>query len=83
MPSPGQNPGASNHDIGGWGPGVGFRRDPPQLHKGSRTFGVAAGGCPASPPWLRGRCEGQITPVVAGVEGWVALLARLPCGWQG
>jgi hypothetical protein len=32
---------------------------------------------------LRGRCEGQITPVVAGVEGWVALLARLPCGWQG
>jgi hypothetical protein len=20
---------------------------------------VAAGGCPASPPWLRGRCEGQ------------------------
>jgi len=62
---------------------VGLRRDPPQLLKGSRTFGVAAGGCPASPPWLRGRCEGQITPVVAGVEGWVALLARLPCGWQG
>jgi hypothetical protein len=25
-----------------------LRRDPPQLHKGSRTFGVAAGGCPAS-----------------------------------
>ena len=25
-----------------------IRRDPPQLLKGSRTFGVAAGGCPAS-----------------------------------
>jgi hypothetical protein len=31
MPSPGQNPGALNHAIEGWGPGVGLRRDPPQL----------------------------------------------------
>jgi hypothetical protein len=29
MPSPGQNPGASNHNIGGWGPGWVVRRDPP------------------------------------------------------
>jgi hypothetical protein len=45
--SPGQNPGALNHNIEGWGPGWVLRRDPPQLLKGSRTFGVAAGGCPA------------------------------------
>jgi hypothetical protein len=36
-PCPGQNPGAPNHNIGSWGPGVGLRRDPPQHHKGSRT----------------------------------------------
>jgi hypothetical protein len=66
MPSPGQNPGALNHAIEGWGPGVGLRRDPPQLLKGSRTFNVAAGGCPASPPWLRGRCEGQLPPWLRG-----------------
>ena len=28
MPSPGQSPGALNHAIEGWGPGVGSRRDP-------------------------------------------------------
>ena len=60
-----------------------MRRDPSPAPKGVPDVDVAAGGCPASPSWLRGRCEGQITPVVAGVEGWMALLARLPCGWQG
>ena len=55
----------------------------PQLHKGSRTFGVAAGGCPALSSLLRGWCEGQFVPVVAGTEGLVVLLARLPGGWQG
>jgi hypothetical protein len=72
MPSPGQNPGALNHAIEGWGPGVGSRRDPPQLLKGSRTFGVAAGGCPALPSGEGG---------VRARAGW--FLARLPGGWQG
>jgi hypothetical protein len=49
-----------------------LRRDPPQLLKGSRTFGVAAGGCPALSSLLRGWCEGQFVPVVAGTEGLVA-----------
>ena len=49
-----------------------MRRDPPQLLKGSRTFIVAAGGCPALPSGEGG--------VRAGA-GW--FLARLPGGWQG
>jgi hypothetical protein len=55
----------------------------PSYPKGIPDDSVAAGGCPASPSLLRGWCEGQLTLVVAGVEGLVALLARLPCGWQG
>jgi len=67
------------HSIGSWGPGVGSRRDPPQLHKGSRTFGVAAGGCPALPS-----CEGGVRASCPRVRVWaVWSLARLPCGWQG
>jgi hypothetical protein len=61
-----------------------LRRDPsPVTLKGSRTFIVAAGGCPALSSLLRGWREGQFVPVVAGTEGLVALLARLPGGWQG
>jgi len=49
-----------------------LRRDPPQLHKGSRTFGVVAGGCPALPSG-----EGGVR------AGAGRFLARLPGGWQG
>jgi hypothetical protein len=55
----------------------------PSYPKGIPDADVAAGGCPALSSLLRGWCEGQFAPVVAGVEGLVALLARLPCGWQG
>jgi hypothetical protein len=83
------------HSIGSWGPGVGLRRDPPQLLKGSRAFGVAAGGCPASPSWLRGRCEGQPRgcggrglggppgPPTVWVAGLTADLPRLPPSCEG
>jgi hypothetical protein len=50
-----------------------MRRDPsPVTLKGSRTFNMAAGGCPALPSGEGG--------VRAGA-GW--FLARLPGGWQG
>jgi len=48
------------HVNGCWGRGWVVAPGPsPATLKGSRTFGVAAGGCPALPSWLRGRCEGQ------------------------
>jgi hypothetical protein len=51
----------------------------PQLLKGSRTFNVAAGGCPALPS-----CEGGVRASCPRVRAWaVWSLARLPCGWQG
>jgi hypothetical protein len=76
MPSPGQNPGALNHAIEGWGPGVGSRRDPPQLLKGSRTFGVAAGGCPALPSG-----EGGVRASCPRVRAWGRVVPGPPTGW--
>jgi len=57
-------------ELGTWG--WGYAGTLPQLLKGSRTFGVAAGGCPASPSWLRGRCEGQGRAVPGPPTVWVA-----------
>jgi hypothetical protein len=49
--------------------------------------GVAPGPSPAPKGIPDVRCGGlrvsRVASVVAGVEGWVALLASLPCGWQG
>jgi len=82
--SPGQNPGAPNSqywELGTWG------------------WVVAPGPSPAPKGIPDVRCGGRrvsrVASVVAGalwgpdhsrgcgIEGWVALLARLPCGWQG
>jgi hypothetical protein len=55
----------------GTGGGVAPGPSPATL-KGSRTFGVAAGGCPALPSG-----EGGVR------AGAGRFLARLPGGWQG
>jgi hypothetical protein len=81
MPSPGQNPGALNHAIEGWGPGVGSRRDPsPATPKGSRTFIVAAGGCPASS--RQGWREGLGAPAGPAFRQGAGLTADLSI-WRG
>jgi hypothetical protein len=48
---PGQNPGAPNHNIGSWGPGVGSCAGTlPSYPKGIPDDSVAAGGCTRAIP---------------------------------
>ena len=74
---PGQNPGAPISVKWELGTGGGVAPGPsPATLKGSRTFGVAAGGCPALPSG-----EGGVRASCPRVRAWGRVVPGPPTGW--
>lgn len=75
---PGKDPGAPSHTRGCWGPGVGFRRGPPQHQGPGRSCG--GGGCPAPIRRMGVRCRSvaMTAPPPVGKAGLTAI--SLSCG---